>query len=895
MSWKAKIFKPNWESRKLEKRLQSVSKDNDQGLWNALPGIISSDPDYQVRLAALKRLTSNKAPDPLKRFEFMLERFNSLPPAIHTEEPEQSQFFEKLKTQLSQHILKGLRFLSIEKSLVTSYLTTHAGAKEIETLAKKATSLDVRLAAIEQINANGLLGDIAISESDTRVRQVAVSRIKQTSTLERVAKAIRTRDKKLYQIIQKRLLGFANLNPAETADHQAKDICLQLERMLKAASSGVHPEPAALQAQWQALKTATTPALQQRYKTLLATITTTADGSAIRETVVVDTETEPHTEEITPVVPPEPSESELKELQADHDKRLQEKQAKARAAERVEVQAKRQTEADAAVENVRTAQDKLAVSIDAVALKQAVELLQSIRKQLSSLRKNRMAKSLLPALEGRQSRLHGKVKALRDYQHWANNKIRSEMIIQLQSISTVDLHPDAVKNSISDARKKWQQLEASEQLPGDKYFHAPASLWREFNQTCDLAFKLIQPFLEKRHEIQGEHLREDRQLLADGKQLLEAEEASTSALIQQQRKLRMAIRELDKIPAKQRGKTAKVIRAQLDQLQVSIGSEFEKIATEKSRLIRQAEQLAHVEDQQQAINQAKQLQRQWQAAGNGSRKKEQPMWEIFRGHLDPLFKQQADQQTAEKEADLQQLALLKACCTQLEDLAKLPAIELSNHSGKFQALQQDWQEQGGPALRHEHKLRQRFQAAQDLYHQGLEDAGRQQRLLQRKNWQLKDTLLMKLQEKLSTQPDNADVALAATVKKWPKETATTRIDKLLDQRFQEIQQQQKSADLDPALDASEQTKNQYRDLCLTLEYLAGLESPKAEKQARMDMQIKRLANNLSGEVARIPLAEEFETLETSWYQLTMLSEKIRKPYQQRFLAAVEELLLQLNT
>ncbi|MCF6227011.1 MAG: hypothetical protein L3J22_12020 [Xanthomonadales bacterium] len=154
---------------------------------------------------------------------------------------------------------------------------------------------------------------------------------------------------------------------------------------------------------------------------------------------------------------------------------------------------------------------------------------------------------------------------------------------------------------------------------------------------------------------------------------------------------------------------------------------------------------------------------------------------------------------------------------------------------------------------------------------------------------------MKLQEKLSTQPDKAAASTAAAVKKWPTETSTNRIDKLLDRRLEEIQQLAGAADNKATVDTSEQTQNQYRDLCLTLEYLAGLESPKAEKQARMEMQIKRLADNLSGEVLRIPLAEEFETLEASWYQLAMTSEKIRKPYQQRFLAVVDELLLQLNT
>ena len=895
MSWKAKIFKPDWESRKAEKRLQSVIKDNDQGLWNALPGIISSDPDYEVRLAGLKRLTSNKPHDPLKRFEFMLAQFNALPAKGETDDREQYQYFEKFKQQLTQHIQRDLLKLTIDTEVAANYLADNASPKEIEALAKRASSINVRLAAIGKISANGLLGDIAIKEKEASLRRLAVSRIEQTSTLERVAKALRTRDKKLYQQIQERLFDSAEHNATETADHEAEEICRQLEQMLKAASSGVHPAPAPLVEQWNKMNTVATPPLQQRYQTLLKTITTTLDGSAVRTTPTkATTTTEKPEKDVVKKAEDKPEKPVKAELKSEAKKAAIETKNLDRE-KREAARQQQQNDAQLAADNINTKQDQLATAIEAVNLKQAVKLLQSIRKDLSSLRKNRLAKSYFSALDGRQSRLHGKVKSLRDYQHWANNKIRSEMIEELQSMSTVDMHPDAVKNTISDARKKWQTLEASEQLPGDKYFHAPASLWREFNQTCDLAFKLIQPFLEKRHEIQDEHLREDQQLLAAGKEILQADENSTQVLMQHQRKLRTAIRELDKIPAKQRGKTARLIRNQLDGLQKEIGAAFEDIATEKSRLIRQAEQLVHTEDKQQAINQAKQLQRQWQAAGSGSRKKEQPLWETFRSHIDPLFKEQAEQQNAAKEASRQQTSQLKDLCSQLESIAKLDATELITQSGRVQSLQHDWQESGGTALRHDHKLNLRFQAAVDGYQKALQASRSQQLLLVRKNWQIKDSLLMKLLAKLASKPEKSKDSIAKTLKKWPTNESSDTIDKLLDAQLQKIQQQVKEDNYSAEQDSSESSQAQYRDLCLTLEYLAGLESPKTEKQNRMDMQIKRLAENLSGEVLRMPLAEEVSKLETSWYQLPMIPEDIRSGYGKRFNFAIDELLTQINS
>ena len=73
-------------------------------------------------------------------------------------------------------------------------------------------------------------------------------------------------------------------------------------------------------------------------------------------------------------------------------------------------------------------------------------------------------------------------------------------------------------------------------------------------------------------------------------------------------------------------------------------------------------------------------------------------------------------------------------------------------------------------------------------------------------------------------------------------------------------------------DEVENMRTQARTLCIALEFLAGLPSPDEDREQRMKYQVDRLAQSMSGEIARQPASEEALEGEKVWLGLYALPE-----------------------
>ena len=65
---------------------------------------------------------------------------------------------------------------------------------------------------------------------------------------------------------------------------------------------------------------------------------------------------------------------------------------------------------------------------------------------------------------------------------------------------------------------------------------------------------------------------------------------------------------------------------------------------------------------------------------------------------------------------------------------------------------------------------------------------------------------------------------------------------------------------------------QARALCIGLEFLAGLPSTEEDREQRMKYQVDRLAQSMSGEIARQPANEEALEAEKTWLGFYALPE-----------------------
>jgi len=208
------IKKPKWQHRSPDVREESVAREvNDPAL---LAQIAQQDDSPKVRCAALRKINDLA----------LLTRL--------AEQVDEAESVRKLAQQRFKRLLGGDEpdeTLSLETRL--SWIRADNLTPElIEHLARQGHEIKLRLTALALINRESLLGDIAGEDANGEVRLAAVEKITQKSTLERVYKATRNRDKRVSRLAKEKLetLIAIEQRPAKLRE-EVNQICVKLESM----------------------------------------------------------------------------------------------------------------------------------------------------------------------------------------------------------------------------------------------------------------------------------------------------------------------------------------------------------------------------------------------------------------------------------------------------------------------------------------------------------------------------------------------------------------------------------------------------------------------------------------------------------------------------------------
>ncbi len=872
MGLRTTLFGPAWQHRDPATRAEAVARLQDPALLAELAKIATSDSSAEVRRAALQRVTNPTVLQQCRQ---------------HDEAATNRQLAtERLVQSLCQ--LSSETAVKDAQNVITELLDTpELPAALLESIARGAHQSALRRQALQRIQRAGFLGDRVLQESDPELRQMALQQIQQPSTLERIAGQLRKTNKKLYREAQQKLASLQPGKPGTGLDQeQALRLCQQLEQLTKGSQQS---QAGSLQAQleqidraWQQLS-GLDDSIRQRFSNTRAILQQALAGPrSIPTEAPVESEPSPPGADNTADndTQPEPA---LQQLAVALDEMLRSKPKPAtienwreswRSAWRklaspsvadqrlqdslrnrlLEHEQNQQQNREARTAREKALQDR----VEAVAEAAEAGQLASVTTKLQALRDELPGRP--PArLAARLRAIDQQLGELRRWQRWSDNEQRLRLIKAVEKALQDELNADALLNLVRDVRTTWEQLEQQEVSHGMRPLPADHSLARQFKGVCGRAMAQARPFLDNRRKVQQERSSLLGELLDNTRRLLEREPGDARELIKHKRILGKSFRELPGLPPKQRKRTAEAIRQLQDQISQRLTDSFQQAEAEKRKLIRLAEQLQHVADQHEAINQAKQLQRQWQSAGPTARKLDQELWQTFRAQLDPLFEGQ-QQQRAEQQAEREAVhSRHLELCEQLEALASLGDEELSASAGKVDGLQASWPE-------HEvfdKRLRQRFQAAGEKFHQRLRswrNGQRDQRQQARADAaELRQQAVLQL---LSEEPQ----ALAAEARQALGELVELSTDELR-ARLQ-------------------QHAEQAHQLCITAEFLSGLPSPAEDRAARMQYQVERLAQRMSQRAGQQELSAELRELEREWYANQPLPPEHYLPLNKRFQKAL---------
>jgi len=899
MNWKSSLFKPKWQNKNVDIRLESVTSEQHPDLINSLLEIAGNDEDKRVRSAAIKRLH---------------QLGNILKLHGGESDPEVLKLLEDRIRQLASSSDESRPPLEFRMQVVE--LTSDRDL--IEHLAVHAPEAGLRRTALAKVVRQGVLGDCSINDDDAGNRKFAAARITQHTTLKRVIDALRKSDKSLYARLQERLHRELLEQADAGALHiEAVRICSQLEQLVLNKDTADVKEIDSLHSEWQNIAAHAESEMTQRYQRVCDRFSATPVVSpepVKHVTTGTDAKVEVVAEPAADVqVTPKANES-LTRLFTDIRLYSIENSKRPRAASIAKM--KQQLEKDWKRSNPELSNDLVCFNFASALLEdleatlerqqkvfenklaQAKELLVQLETELEQgelhkaletrarlqqsakgLGKNREWQKLNNRLNSMQPRL----RELREWQHWSNNKIRKRLTAEMEVLPSADLHPDALLDRIKSLQMEWKNLEQSEQIPGEKKFSAAPWMWRKFSAAGHAAFDTAKPFLDKRSEIQSRHAQSLATFCAELQQLAQAEPIDWVALGKGLTRGRKKLQDLNEVPANQRQKLARKLKTTLDKSNTAMQAHYQDVELEKMKLIRTASQLIHMPERSDAIAQAKSLQSNWKAAGSLWRSKEQELWNQFRGHLDPLFAELKNEQASIRAADDDRLAVQKALCSELKDILG-SQDDLSSLHGKIQGLQDSWKDIEHP----DRRLQLSFQEMIAKYGKRVKQSEQQQVQSDRERWWLKSALLHELTVSGRTAKGALSKKTETRVTKvWPADSSDDDLESRLDETCKDILAGNATGFTDEEITNK---RTQAHALCISLEFLAGLPSPDEDREQRMKYQVDRLAQSMSGESARRPASDEALEAEKTWLGLYALPEEDFAAFGKRIKRALAAIL-----
>lgn len=248
------FLKPKWKHRNPEIRRRAIAEltDNDTLVFHQ---IASTDNDPTLRAIAIDKISD------LEILKKIIDH----------------DFDHKVRdTALLKYkqILSGLNEKKLDINTRLTLLTSEDNQIVIEYIAKHGQEPELRIAAINQVNRQGYLGDLALTEPNIDNRISCLEKISQKSTLERVVKEARKKDKRLYRIAKDKLdlILDAEEKPKRLLEN-CNTICEELEHLLQ--RQHLLQEKTTYQKlkdQWQETHAYATDELSIRYDTITTQI-----------------------------------------------------------------------------------------------------------------------------------------------------------------------------------------------------------------------------------------------------------------------------------------------------------------------------------------------------------------------------------------------------------------------------------------------------------------------------------------------------------------------------------------------------------------------------------------------------------------------------------------------
>lgn len=461
-------------------------------------------------------------------------------------------------------------------------------------------------------------------------------------------------------------------------------------------------------------------------------------------------------------------------------------------------------------------------------------------------------------LQQRLRTLQPALEQIQEWRDWAVVNERERLCVEMEQLLELVIDPPLLAEQIKELQQSWKHLDTT---------RAPASkaLWERFKSASDRAYQPVRDFRQQQQQQRERHALERQEYIDQLSARLDAIDWSHvdwKEIQRLEREARQQWRDLGEVVHADWRRLSSAFSEQLQRLEERIAPERKRCRNRRLELIESAERLVEISEIEPAIEQARELQGEWQVTVSGNKRDENALWKRFRNAIDATFARRQEAREAHHRALEENLhakqRLLEQCRSELASATTPEAlIQLE------QQVESQWSELGALPKAASAELEQQHKALRGAIAQARQEQQRQQR-----NAELAQLLQLAARcselERIASGGGQLAEEEMATWQALEQELLSLPHGEPLVQRYQ---QAMAALHADPTarqaltaqLVANAETK---RQLCLHLEILTAAATPPAHQAARMALQVSRL--NEAMRQGKSEPEQEYAALQRDW-------------------------------
>jgi len=500
-------------------------------------------------------------------------------------------------------------------------------------------------------------------------------------------------------------------------------------------------------------------------------------------------------------------------------------------------------------ENVKEIQnkvDKLIVSLDASLedkqLKKATKLHKDILRQLSLIGAKQSEK-----IQNQLSLRVNQLNELRDWQGFASNPRQQALCEAMERLAENHIEPLEKIEKIKEMQKEWKSFGAA----------SDQKLWQRFKTAADTAYEPCKAFFDEQAQLKRNNILKREQIITQVEEFIlknDWENADWKATEKINKQARIEWKEAYPVDFKANKPLQNKFNELVKQFDEKLDQERTKNLNLKQSIVDQAKELIAHEELEQAINQAKSLQQQWQKVGITPHKNERALWSAFREACDLIFARRDKVKLEQREETEKNILNVKSLCDTFENFAQeADKSSLAETKAGLASFKKQLKEL--PAIsgkNYEHQIK-RFELTTNQINTILVGLESKQLLLEWKEIQRKSALCRKL-----------------FTNELPEVTAEIELEfesqvslpKGMELSLKELWISVKAKSLK---DSALMTNEQARSLCIACELAAGIDSPETDKSLRMQLQVSRLSEGMASSNANQSREMQITAALENWY------------------------------